>query len=129
MAVLPTPGLADEHRVVLRPPGQHLNDPADLLVPADDRVHLPLAGQLGEVAPVLLQGLEGLLGVLGRDPVAAPHVAESGEELVPGHTQAVGHGQQQVLHGQVLVPHVGAEAVGRVDDSRTAAFRRGSSPP
>ena len=38
-------GLADEHRVVLGPPGQHLHDPADLGVPADDRVELALAGR------------------------------------------------------------------------------------
>ena len=59
-------GLADEDRVVLGPPGQHLDDPADLLVPADDRVELALAGQLGQVPAVLLEGLEGLLGVLAR---------------------------------------------------------------
>ena len=35
-------GLADEHRVVLRAPRQHLDDPADLLVAADDRVDLAL---------------------------------------------------------------------------------------
>ena len=33
-------GLADEHRVVLGAPAQHLQHPADLLVPADDRVQL-----------------------------------------------------------------------------------------
>ena len=37
-------GLADEHRVVLGAPGQHLHDPADLGVPADDRVELAVAG-------------------------------------------------------------------------------------
>ena len=39
-------GLADQHRVVLGPPGQHLDDPADLGVPADDRVELAVAGRL-----------------------------------------------------------------------------------
>ena len=33
-------GLADEHRVVLRAPRQHLDDPADLLVAPDDRIDL-----------------------------------------------------------------------------------------
>ena len=106
-------GLADEDRVVLRPTGQHLDDPADLLVPADDRVHLPLTGQLGEVAAVLLEGLEGVLGVLGGDPVAAADVPQGGEEVVPRHPQPVGHGQKEVLDRQVVVPHVGPEAVGR----------------
>ena len=34
-------GLADEHRVVLRPPREHLHHAADLLVAADDRIGLP----------------------------------------------------------------------------------------
>ena len=41
--------LADEHRVVLGAPGQHLHDAPDLLVPADDRVELVHARQPGEV--------------------------------------------------------------------------------
>ena len=39
-------GLADEHRVVLGAAGQHLDHPADLGVPADDRVDLAVAGRL-----------------------------------------------------------------------------------
>ena len=45
-------GLADEHRVVLGAARQHLDDAADLLVAADDRIELALRGQLGEVAAV-----------------------------------------------------------------------------
>ena len=36
--------LADEHRIVLGAPRQHLHDAADFLVPADDRIELSLAG-------------------------------------------------------------------------------------
>ena len=64
--------LADEHRVVLGAARQHLDDPADLLVAADDRVELALAGGLGEVAPVLLEGLVALLGVLATSPGGCP---------------------------------------------------------
>ena len=64
-------GLADEHRVVLGAPAQHLDDPADLLVAADDRVELAGAGRVGEVAPVLLQRLVGVLRLLAGDPLAA----------------------------------------------------------
>ena len=102
--------LADEDRVVLGAAGQHLDDPADLLVAPDDRVDLPLAGQRGQVPAVALEGLEGLLGVLRGDPVAAPHVAQRVEQLVAVHADAVGHGQHQVLDRQVLVAHVGALA-------------------
>ena len=35
--------LADQHRVVLRAPAEHLDDAADLLVAADHRVELPAA--------------------------------------------------------------------------------------
>ena len=59
-------GLADQHRVVLGAARQHLDDAADLLVAADDRVDLAVAGALGEVPAVLLERLELLLGVLAR---------------------------------------------------------------
>ena len=41
--------VADQHRVVLGAPGEDLDDAPDLLVAADHRVELALAGQLGEV--------------------------------------------------------------------------------
>jgi hypothetical protein len=40
-------GLADEHRVVLGAPRQHLHDAADLLVAADHRVELAARAGLG----------------------------------------------------------------------------------
>ena len=57
-------GFADQHRVVLGAPGQHLDHSPDLRVPPDDRVDLALAGALGEVDAVLLQRLVAAL----RDP-------------------------------------------------------------
>ena len=48
-------GLADEDRVVLGTAGQDLHDPLDLLLPADDRVELALAGVLGQVAAELVE--------------------------------------------------------------------------
>ena len=38
-------GFADEHRIVLGPASQHLNDAADLVVAADDRIELALDGR------------------------------------------------------------------------------------
>ena len=69
-------GLADQHRVVLRAPRQHLDRAADLLVPADHRVELAAARRLGEVAAVLLERLEGVLGVLARHSLAPSHLGE-----------------------------------------------------
>ena len=49
--------LADQHRVVLGPPAEDLDDAADLLVAADDRVELARARLRGQVAAVLLERL------------------------------------------------------------------------
>ena len=59
-------GLADQHRVVLGAARQHLDDAADLLVAADDRIELALARQLGQVAAVALERLVRAFGVLRR---------------------------------------------------------------
>ncbi len=85
MAVLPTPGIADQDRVVLRATREHLDDAADLLVAPDHRVELALLGQLREVAPELLQRLVRAFGVLGGDALGAAHVLERGEERVAGN--------------------------------------------
>ena len=76
--------LADEHRVVLGPAGQHLDHPADLGVPADDRVELAVPGPRGQVDAVLLQRLVGALGVLRRDPGAARAPARTRRAARPG---------------------------------------------
>jgi hypothetical protein len=106
--------LADQDRVVLRPPGEDLHHPADLLVAADHRVHLSLAGQRREVAAVLLQGLVGRLGVLAGHPLGAADLLQGGEEGVAGEIrlfQGVGgpaavaaeERQEEVLHRDVLI--------------------------
>ncbi len=74
--------LADEHRVVLGAPRQHLHHAADLLVAADDRVELALARQAGEVARVLLEGLVLALGLLVGDALGAAHLPHRHEERV-----------------------------------------------
>src|SRR5207249_10685509 len=57
-------GLADQHRIVLRPTGKDLDDALDLLLAADDRIELALASQLGQVAGELVEDrcLRALLG-------------------------------------------------------------------
>ena len=60
---LPDSRLADEDRVVLGAPRQHLDHATDLLVAPDHRVELLTAGQFGQVPSVLLEGVERRLGV------------------------------------------------------------------
>ena len=52
-------GLADQGRVVLGAPGQHLHDPLDFLLPPDHRVELALSSALGEVAAELVEHQRG----------------------------------------------------------------------
>ena len=63
--------LADQHRVVLGPAREDLDDPADLVVATDDRVELALPGERGQVAAVLLERLVGRLGGRARHALAA----------------------------------------------------------
>ena len=81
-------GLADQHRVVLRAPAQHLDDAPDLLVATDDRVELPAARILGEVAAVALERLVLVLGVLARDPVRPAHLLQRLEHHLGGDALA-----------------------------------------
>ena len=68
--------LADQHRVVLGAPCQHLDCAANFLVAADDRVELALARERGDVPRVLLQCVERSLGVLAVDLAALANVVD-----------------------------------------------------
>ena len=57
-------GIADQHRIVLGPPGEDLDGAADLLVAADHRIELAVARRLGEVARELLERVVAVLGAL-----------------------------------------------------------------
>ncbi len=74
---------ADEHGVVLRPAREHLQHAPDLLVAADDRIHLPFAGKLVQIAPVALQGLVFVLGVLVGDPLVPADLLQHGVNRPP----------------------------------------------
>src|SRR5688500_18171213 len=74
--------LADEHGVVLGPARQHLDDAADLLVAADDRIDLALCRELGQVAAVALERLVGRLGVLRGDALRTAHLAQCGQQTL-----------------------------------------------
>ena len=80
--------LADEHRVVLGAARQDLDDAADLLVAADDRIELALARQLGEVAAVALERLVGALGILARHALRPADAGQRGEDRVAWSARA-----------------------------------------
>ncbi len=86
---------------------------------------LPAAGRLGQVAPVLLEGLVLLLGVLAGHPVAAPDLGQGGQQVLVVHLEAVGQGQQQVLGRQVLVVQLAPGLVGRVEHRGQVAAHAG----
>ena len=69
-------GLADQDGVVLRAAREDLDDAADLLVAADDRVDLAAAGEVRQVARVALQGLVLVLGVGVGDARGAADLLE-----------------------------------------------------
>ena len=120
--------LADEDRVVLRPPAEHLDDAADLLVAADDRVERALRRLGGQVAAVLRQGLVGRLGVLARHALAPSDGGQCLQDrclLNPRLAQdacraavaGLDGGDQQVLGGDVLVAHPLGDGVGIGQDA------------
>ena len=80
-AVLPTPGSPIRTGLFLVRRGEHLHDSTDLGVPPDHRVELAVAGSLGQVDAVLLQGLVRRLRIRRRHPlVAAAHRGEGRDE-------------------------------------------------
>ena len=79
IAVLPTPGLAEQDRVVLLAAGEDLHDPLDLGLAADHRVELALGGELGQVAAELVEQLRGLLALARAAAGALAPAAGAGE--------------------------------------------------
>ena len=73
---LPHAGLADQHRVVLRAPREHLDRAPDLLVPPDHGVELALLGERVRSRPYFSSAWYEPLEVLRRDPLAAADVLE-----------------------------------------------------
>ena len=142
-------GLADQHRVVLRTPREHLHETADFLVPTDDRVELALTRELRELAPVALERFVLGFRVRVGDPLRSanrrqrlvdPVADHAGRAQNPGGRRAPalgGQGEQQMLGADVLVLQAPGLAHGLIDHlteprrltGRCAAARRRHSSP
>jgi hypothetical protein len=109
--------VSDEDRVVLRPPGEDLDDAADLLVSADDRVEQATARRIGQVATVLLERLVGCFRILVCHAVGSSdglqcfddrprRDAGGSQDPLGGAARGIlERGEQQVLGGDVVVVH------------------------
>ena len=119
-------GLADQHRVVLGAAAQHLHDPLDFLLAADDRVELALHRGRGQVAAELVEhqrrgrvarlaaaaagaGLRGLLALVAAQQLddLLTHPGQLGAQLdehLGGHALALANqAEQNVLGADVVV--------------------------
>ena len=124
-------GLADQDRVVLGPPAQHLDAAPDLLVPPDHRVELALAGGLGQVAGVFVQRVVIVLGAGAVGAAALAQVVDGvAQRLRPhpgagqhlGRLAALGQGDrgQHPLGADKAVAGLGGKLPGLVEDAGEA---------
>ena len=132
-------GLADEDRVVLGPARQDLDDPADLLVAADDRIELARARLGRQVAAVLLErGVRALRVRRGHALAAADALERLQDGLLAGGVALeqrlglatdLGDAEQQVLGRDVVVAEPAGLGLGLLDDAPWRADRASSEPP
>ena len=104
-AVLPTPGLADQHRVVLLAAREDLHHALDLGLAADDRVELALGRLLREVAAELVEQLRALRLLARGRPAALLPPARAGEHAddLVADLLRVGVEVEQDARGDALV--------------------------
>ena len=119
-------GLADEYRIIFGLPAQNPDHIPDLLITANDRVHLFLPGPAHQVRAVLFQGLIGILRAVRGDPLVTPDGLEGLETVLLGNAigpQQLLHrplgrlhqGQEQMLHRHVFVLHTGRQTLGQLE--------------
>ena len=109
-------GFADEHRVILRLPGQNADDVPDFLIPADHRIHLLLSCPLDQIGAVLFQRVVGSLRVVGGDTLIAPDFLQSLqntllcnliglEQLLHAAPGSFQKSKEQMLHRHIFILH------------------------
>ena len=119
-------GLADQDRVVLGAPREHLHRAAHLVVAPDHGVELAALGDRGEVAAEARERVVALLGVLVVGALGAAQLLGGLEQRgAPGAAaaEAVGQREQQVLDGDELVAQLARLLAGAVE--RLAERERG----
>ena len=119
--------LADEHGVVLGAARQYLDGTANLVGTADDRVELAGAGEVADVATVLLQRLKLRLVLGRRHAVIAAQLLVDLLDALLGHagvTQnaaglalVLGKCHQQMLGHHKAVAHLSGLLLGLFDDA------------
>ena len=134
-------GLADQHGVVLGAAREHLDDAADLLVAADDRIELALARDLGQVARVALRAPGTCPRGSGRSRAGCRARRRARGRCASGVTPAaartrggaagllLGDGDQQVLGRDVLVLEPLGLVLRAIDHALEALARRTVRPP
>ena len=78
-------GLADQHRIVLGAPLQHLDGAADLIVAADHRIELARRGARGQIDVYFSSACALLLGIRVVDLLAAAHLLDRLLDGRPAH--------------------------------------------
>ncbi len=133
---LADPGLADQDRIVLGAPRQHLDGTANLLVAPDHGIEFAFARGRGQVLGVLLQGLVAVLGAGAVGLAALAHVLDGAVQALRRHTGrlqrlgrrlAAGHGEgeQQALGGDEAVAGRLRQLLGALEDPRQIAAQIG----
>ena len=91
--------LANQHRVIFRPPGKHLDYATNLLVAPDHRVKLSTPREFREVLRILLQRLELCFRILIRHPLASTHRRQALQHCIVRRP----HGREQQLRAVILL--------------------------
>ncbi len=71
-----------------------MDDSADFIVAADDRVDRAISCPRGEVLAVFFEGSERVFWVLVGDAVRATHVAQCTQHFLGAHTEPLMSGEQ-----------------------------------
>ena len=127
-------GLADQHRIVLGAPREHLDGAANFLVAADDRIELAVARGLGEIARIFLERIIGVLGRSGVGGAALAQRIDGGVEVLRRHAGAAEdlaglavllerERQQQPLDRDIAVAGLLGDLLGLIEHARRGRAR------